>query len=493
MNNEIIGGGNIDIRQGTLSIEGSTNLQDASGATPSAGTGTINLIGGQLNFNTITGSITRPINHSGGSIGHNSETVGTVASPINSTANLTINVNDDNFVFNQRGTLNLTGGFTSASNITKGNSGVLNLNLDGATYTGSLITVSGGQFNLLTGATPISANITLANGSTGANIQRPTLGGEGATTGTLTFGTVASQSNIIVFDGNTTGANQHLRVGSVTLPGGGANSVEARLAGPTAAGTGIVVLESTVNPHGLTNQVFFNGRGTLDTASNPNQVLLNYAGAGNIVWRGNDVPNSTFFDLKTTTNWDNSGSPDQFFDGDNVTFDDTVGAGSTTVALRGINVPGNVTFNNGTATYILDHVGLGNILAAGTSTLVKNGTGTAVIRNGVGTNSSAFGATTINAGVLEVAYNNPGLGSSAAAVGTTLGTNNSGVTINSGGTLRSTANIANIGFGGNPVTINAGGILDLTRGSVPNGTTTTPAGVTIANNFSGAGDIVLRV
>ncbi len=137
-------------------------------------------------------------------------------------------------------------------------------------------------------------------------------------------------------------------------------------------------------------------------------------------------------------------------------------------------------------------MGAGNLIAAGTTTLVKNGTGTATIRNAVGSSASAFGATTINSGVLEIAYNNPGLASSAAAVAPTLGTNGAGVTINSGGTLRSSANIANSGFGANPVTINANGILDLTRGSVPNGTTTTPAGVTLANNFSGAGDIVLR-
>jgi fibronectin-binding autotransporter adhesin len=494
VNNQIIGGGNINIQQGTLSIEGSTNLEDAFGSTPSAGTGAIILNGGQLNFNSISGSISRPIVHNGGSIAHNSnDTVGTVLSPIvSNAANLTINVSDDNSIANQRGTLTLSGALTSAGTITKGNSGVLNMPLDDSNFTGSAINVTGGQFNLLTFGNAIAANINLAVGSTGANIQRPTIGGEGETSGTLTFAGLgnSTQANIVVFNGATTGPTDHLRVGGVSALGG-ANSVEARLSGPAASGANIVILETTVNPHALTNQIFFNGRGTIDTATNPNQVLLNYAGAGNLVWRGNDA-NPTFFNLKTSTNWDNAGNPDLFYDGDNVMFDDTVLAGSTTVAPQGAVVPSNITFNNGTATYVIDHVGAGNLIAAGTSTLVKNGTGTTTIRNAVGSTGSAFGATTINAGVLEIAYNNPGLASSAGAVAPTLGVNGSGVTINSGGTLRSTANIANSGFGANPVTINAGGILDLTRGSVPNGTTTTPAGITLANNFSGGGDIVLR-
>ncbi len=342
VNNQIIGGGNINIRQGTLSIEGSTNLEDSLGTTPSAGTGSINLFGGQLNFNQITGSISRPIVHSGGSIAHNSnDTIGNVSSSIVSSAtNLTINVSDDNSISNQRGTLNLSGGLTSAGTITKGNSGVLNMPLDDSNFTGSAINVTGGQFNLLTIGNAISANINLSVGSTAAGIQRPTIGGEGETTGTLTFGGLgnATQANIIVFDAATTGPSDYLRVGSV-VAAGGANSVEARLAGPAAAGTGIVILETTINPHGITNQVFFNGRGTIDTTTNPSQVLLDYAGAGNLVWRGNDGTNPTFFNLKTSTNWDNAGNADLFFDSDNVLFDDTVGLGSTTVVPRGAIIP----------------------------------------------------------------------------------------------------------------------------------------------------------
>jgi fibronectin-binding autotransporter adhesin len=492
VNNEVIGSGNIDIRQGTLSIEGSTNLQDPSGTSASAGTGTINLIGGTLNFNQITGSITRPINRTGGTISHNAnDASSTVASPITSTGALTISVSDDNNSGNQRGTLNLTGGFTTTSNITKTNTGILNLQLNSGTFTGTQINVNGGQFNLHTGVSPIVANITLANGSAAAGILRPAIGGEGATSGTLTFGTVASQANILVFDGSTTGPNQRLRVGSVVAPGG-ANSVEARLAGPIAPGTGIVVLETTVNPHGLTNQIFFNGRGTLDTVTNSNQVLLNYSGTSNLTWRGQDTTNPTFFDLKTSTNWDNGGSPDMFFDGDSVTFEDGLTPGTSTVVPRGVNNVGNVSFNNNTTNFLIDSVGTGNAIVASTGTFTKSGTGTTTLRNSVAGTSSAYGATTVNEGMLELVYNNPGLASSAAAVVTTLGALNSGVTINSGGTLRNAINVESSGFGGSPVTINAGGFLDLTRGSVPNGATTTPTAVTLNNNFSGSGDIALR-
>jgi fibronectin-binding autotransporter adhesin len=488
---EVIGSGDMVINQGTLSIEGTTNLENALGATPSAGTGSIIMNAGTLNFNTISGSISRPIIHNGGTISHNSnDTIGNVNSAINSTAaNLTINVSDDNSAGNQRGTLNLAGGLTSAGTITKGNSGVLNLVLHDSNFTGTAINVNGGQFDLLTSGAAIAANITLASGSTGANIQRPTIGGEGATNGALTFGSVASQANIVVFNGNTTNPGEHLRVGSVTLPAGGASSVEARLLAPAPANPGIVILESTA-AHGLTNEFFFNGRGTLDYVTNPNQVLLNYGGTKGLVWVGNDATNPTFFDLKTSTNWvDGTPVAEQYFDGDAITFDDTVAGTTTVVPRNGAITPGNVTFNNN-VNYLIDQ-GTAGFFNAAQSTFTKSGIGTTTIRTGVGSTANGFGTTTISEGVLELAWNNPGNASSATPVVTNLGVGGT-VSIASGATLRNAINVPNSGFGANPTTIATGAVLDLTRGAVPNGTNTNTAAVTLSNSFSGGGDIILR-
>src|SRR5262249_47804537 len=51
----------------------------------------------------------------------------------------------------------------------------------------------------------------------------------------------------------------------------------------------------------------------------PGQVRVWATGqAANLVWKGNDGTNPSFWDL-TTTNWINSGSPDKFQAGDSVT------------------------------------------------------------------------------------------------------------------------------------------------------------------------------
>jgi hypothetical protein len=41
-----------------------------------------------------------------------------------------------------------------------------------------------------------------------------------------------------------------------------------------------------------------------------------------LTWKGNDGTNPAFWGIGTTFNW-NSGSPDRFFAGDAVTFDET--------------------------------------------------------------------------------------------------------------------------------------------------------------------------
>jgi fibronectin-binding autotransporter adhesin len=488
VNNEVIGGGNIDVAQGTLRFEGSTNL---------GGTGTVTVqSGANIGFNNNSGSITRPFSLQGTNVvTHDAvDAISNIASAFTIApggGQVTFNVTDNNNA-TQQGTFNLNGGLTSSQDLIKVGSGRLGLTLDGANFTAANINVQGGSVDLNT-ISPIVANITLSDSnSTVGSIFRVGVGGEGQTTGTLSLG--PNGGNVMTFDGSTTGPNQHLRVGSYNSSG---NILATRLKSPIPATTGIVVLEST-NPLATPGddvllQFSFQGRGTLSYNGTANQVLLDYA-PGQMVWRGNDGLEPTFWDVQATTNWTNSGpvvgNNTQYYDGDIVTFDDTVGGGSLTVVPINEVAPGGLVFNNNTVNYLIGGSTAG-VLAASQVSLTKSGTGVATISTAVGGLGHVIGQTTVNAGVLEMAFNNPGNASTAAAITSTLGTNSNTV-INSGGTLRNFINVNNSGFGANPVTINAGGVLDFTRGSIPNGTNNAPAAAAIANALSGAGDVVLR-
>jgi hypothetical protein len=487
VNNEVIGGGDIDVAQGTLRFEGSTNL---------GGTGTVTVqSGANVGFNNNQGTISRPFVLQGtNTVTHdNADAISNIPAPftISGLGQVTFNVTDNNNA-TQVGTFNLNGGLTSSQDLVKVGSGRLGLALDGANFTAANISVQGGAVDLNT-ISAIAADINLSDSNTTiASIFRVGIGGEGQTTGTLSLG--PNGGNVLTFDGSTTGPNQHLRVGAFNAAG---NVLATRLKGPVAASTGIVVLESATamaSPgDDVLGQFAFQGRGTLSYGAGETQVLLDYA-PGSMIWTGSDGTEPTLWDIQTTANWNASGpvvgASNLYFDGDMVTFDDSVGGGSTTVIPFNEVGPGGVVFNNNAVNFTVGGSTAG-VIAAAQSTLTKSGTGTATISTAPGGLGSVFGATTVNAGVLEVAFNNPGNANSGTVITNTLG-NASSTTINNGGTLRSYVNVNNSAFGANPVTINSGGVLDFTRGHIPNGTNNAPAAAAIASALSGAGDVVLR-
>jgi autotransporter-associated beta strand protein len=229
------------------------------------------------------------------------------------------------------------------------------------------------------------------------------------------------------------------------------------------------------------------------TSSTYNPAL--FWGVGSGVW-----------DIGTTANWKQFGSPTHYTDGNAVIFDDSAaGPSPITVTLNTSVNPLSVTFNNAAPTnYTI--AGTGSITGAGNLSLL--GTGSVTL---AGTNTYN-GGTVINAGHLNI---NNGGSASATAIGTGPLTINSGAVIdntsgadvvlqasipetwNGNFTYAGSANNFNTGPG--PVTMNSSIIITNTANNLTIGgniydngagfqlTKTGNGGLTLAaaNNFSG--------
>ena len=122
---------------------------------------------------------------------------------------------------------------------------------------------------------------------------------------------------------------------------------------------------------GTTRQSF-----TIDT-SHLGHIDLDVTGApASLVWKGDGSGNS--WDVVTTPNWKNGAANDNFFNFDQVTFNDTTA--NTTVNLNATVIPGSISVNTA-QTYLVQ--GSGTI--TGGATLTKSGTGTFILAN-TGTN-----------------------------------------------------------------------------------------------------------
>ncbi len=145
------------------------------------------------------------------------------------------------------------------------------------------------------------------------------------TNGTMNIG---DNVNFVISPANgtlATGQYTLIQSSSLNLNGGDFNS-----SGPAVM--------NVIAPRGIS--------GVLDTTSQPGNVLLTASGTaapGTITWNATSSVNNNNWDIHITQNWKNGASPDYFFSGDNVVFND--GAFSTINLPSPVN-PSSMTFNN---------------------------------------------------------------------------------------------------------------------------------------------------
>ncbi len=186
------------------------------------------------------------------------------------------------------------------------------------------------------------------------------------------------------------------------------------------------------------------------TPGSNGSVKMNVTGnAANLTWTGAQTND---WDLVSHTNWKSGSNPnEQYFDLDNVTFDDTSSVAKHTVNLAANFVPGSVTVNANTD-YALNNGGIG-----GTGGLTKTGTGKLTLNS----SNTYSGATSLQNGTTV-------LGNSSALPGT------SNLTLGSG------ANSATLDLNGNTITVASLATSGSGASNIIGNSNAAPASITIA-------------
>ena len=372
-------------------------------------------------------------------------------------------------------TLSLTGG-TISSAVTIGGAGTnenkLSLVMAGTgtlaitggthTFTGGSA-VNSGTLSVATGVALPSAITVNAGGS---------LAGEGSTTGTLAFG---AGNTSVTFDPNTSGS---FTANDVDLTAAG--SIYLAPIDATSIGTPYVALTrvaGTFVPGDLSKFVAAT-RGSVSITSisgTDKEISVTPSTPQSVVWKGN-AGNPTFWDAAITQNWTNLGSPDRFYAGDSVTFDNT--ATTFTVDVQGGTVaPADMVFNNS----IPNNYTVGGGTIGGSGSLTKNGTGTLTLTQ-AGTNTFS-GALTINAGILSISNLNQ-IGGGGISRAIDLG----------GGTLQYTYNTSAAQTSNTvPLTLSSGSSTVEITGSVASGDingTVLAVTLRLGGPVTGGGDLI---
>ena len=329
-------------------------------------------------------------------------------------------------------------GQVSGLNLVKVGTGTLTLN-GGNTYTGNTTVKAGTLAFGAAGTMPPSALITVAANATldVSGLTSPvmaggqTLAGSGGGSANVA-GSFQDSAGSIITPGGTATVGTLAFTGNLTLAGSDTLNFDLGKTPTSAGGTNndliTVASNLTINASTVVNinpilalaggtYKLISYSGTLNGAGNtaswtvgsytpsgrvtgvaiseatPGEIDLIVTGSpAPLVWQGDGSINA--WDVQTTANWLNVGTPDLFYQFDNALFTDT-GSNSPAVDIQATVTPSSVVVSNNVENYTFNS-SVGQGISGGT-TLTKSGTGTLTILNN---NNPYTGITTINNGAL---------------------------------------------------------------------------------------------
>ena len=496
----VVGNFNNATAQGTLTIQDNAQFNWVGGAGTNSGLirvadanagagGTIILNGGTIQTNGFSKGLgSGTILANGGTFKGASDRADYFLGFTGTGAANSVIVQSGGMKFDSNGfAVNVTNTLTGAGGLTKlGSAGALTLS--GTSTYGGATTVSAGTLNV-TGS--IASATTVSSGGT--------LGLTGTINGNLTVGAGAA----LIGTGTVTGAATFSGATTFLTPANGtflqANTIDA--SGSVLTITPTLTLPTTPTvimnaPGGITGGIGTNfllaARATLSLNGGTQLLLFRFGFQRHQL----DSANSSAWNVQTTQNCTNVGSPDVFFNLDNVNFDDN--ASTFTVAVQPTGVqPNSVTFSNNSHDYTISGGaigGAGSVVFNGsrTVTLTNNNTytgGTTInsgtVQLGDGTNpGGSFGAGTVNnngAIVVNYGVNNGSLGSAVAGAGS----------VNVGGTGTITFSGTNTYTGGTGVNAGASVVIgngsSLGTGSVTNNGAIYGSGTAVLPNLINGG------
>ncbi len=235
-------------------------------------------------------------------------------------------------------------------------------------------------------------NLTIGPGSTllGAGIVNGSLtiaqGSETALATTNVTGTLSVSNNLTLAGGHFTWelapsldiSDAIMVGGNLTLTGTNVFTIDS-IGGFDPSGFNTLITYSGTLSGGLTNLALNTPARFIvefvDPATTPGLIQVRLiTPSPNLTWKGGTPGNPTRWDVKTTPNWDNAGTPDIFYSSDLVSFGDS--PVTNVVDLVGTLGPGSITMANSSVAYLFR--GTGGLVA---SSLTNDGTAGLVVSN----------------------------------------------------------------------------------------------------------------
>ncbi|HUB25519.1 MAG TPA: autotransporter-associated beta strand repeat-containing protein [Tepidisphaeraceae bacterium] len=351
------------------------------------------------------------------------------------------------------------------------------LSVEGYLYSGialpGSVNVQGGT---LAGAGIILSGVNLASGAI-----MPDAGGTA-----LRMSSLKTTGGTLLFELNGSSMGEINVAGTADLAAG---SIAFGVIAPGTQSTyTILIAGSLINQLSLAPVV--DGPRDLFTPSlQGNSIVVNVSAGtpGNLVWNnsGNSAPDDGMtWDIQTNNNWTGTaaaGSTTQFYNGDNVTFNDN-NNGHYAVNVAQPVSPGSVTFDNNAAAYTITGAAI-----SGSTALTVNGTGGVTLLN----SNSYTGATSVNGGTLTIgsgaaiASSSINVASPATlnvAAGASIGT--SATLLDNGNFIINDSQTVGALGGSGTLTINPTGTLNVTNGGAFSGVATGGGALSVSGNLS---------